>query len=113
MKGLLDLYKKNNDFLIMDGGLGTYIKEKQSISETDLNIIQSYALIWSSIFWKSNPDLIQGIHQEFADAGAQIHITSSYRGFVPLIMKHMNVEHEEAEALMVKSSELATNVRDQ
>ena len=105
MRGLKGFHRSKKEFLIIDGAMGSYLEESGCGED-----IQH--LLWSAKMWQKNPDLIAGVHQEYADAGADIHLTSSYKGFVPFLMKEMELSEEDAVKLLIKSAKLATDIRD-
>ena len=86
-----------NDFLLLDGGLSTALEQLGSTLDTSL---------WSGELLKSHPDQIRAAHKLFADAGAQILITSSYQVTYPGCLA-LGWTKDEVHAALIASTELA------
>lgn len=56
--------------LILDGGLGTLLEARGHDVSSEL---------WSARLLRDDPDAVRDAHREFADAGADVLITSSYQ----------------------------------
>jgi homocysteine S-methyltransferase len=82
---------------ILDGGLSTALEELGATLNTTL---------WSGELLRSNRDQIRAAHQSFADAGAQILITSSYQISYPGCLARGWSQEEVTDALRA-STELA------
>ncbi len=82
---------------ILDGGLSTALEELGATLNTTL---------WSGELLRSNRDQIRAAHQSFAEAGAQILITSSYQISYPGCLAR-GWSHEEVTDALRASTELA------
>ncbi|CAB5005070.1 MAG: homocysteine S-methyltransferase [Actinobacteria bacterium] len=82
---------------MLDGGLSTALEQLGNSLNTSL---------WSGGLLKSHPDQIRAAHKMFADAGAQILITSSYQVTYPGCAS-LGWSHEEVTSALIASSELA------
>lgn len=69
MNPLTQILQKHK-LVILDGALGTYLEEKGYDVKDKL---------WSAKFLDQNPQIIQKIHKEYLEAGAECIITASYQ----------------------------------
>ena len=83
--------------VILDGGLSTALEQLGSSLHTSL---------WSGELVKSHPERIRAAHKLFADAGAQILITSSYQVTYPGCAA-LGWNHDDITSALVASTELA------
>ncbi|XP_074309469.1 homocysteine S-methyltransferase 1 [Silene latifolia] len=88
---------------IIDGGFATQL-EKHGASINDP--------LWSALCLIQDPHLIQRVHLEYMEAGADILVTSSYQATIPGFLSR-GMSMEEAESLLVKSVKLAIQSRDE
>lgn len=103
MKGVQELLKKQGGVAVLDGGLGTAMQSKGADLDREL---------WSAHFIKEDPQIIQTVHREYYEAGADIVITASYQASVDLFMKVFKLGAEsEAEELIAKSVEIAARAK--
>ena len=56
--------------------------------------------------------MIRDVHRDFLIAGADIIIDGNYSSYVPKMVEHLSISEEEAEELVVKTTQLAVDVRD-
>jgi homocysteine S-methyltransferase len=82
---------------LLDGGFSTALEELGNTLNTSL---------WSGELLKSHPDQVRKAHQLFADAGADVLITSSYQITFPGCLAQ-GWSEEEVEAALLSSTELA------
>ena len=87
----------SNDVLLLDGGLSTALEQLGNTLNTSL---------WSGELLKSHPDQIRAAHKLFADAGAEILITSSYQVTFPGCLA-LGWSKDEVTAALIASTELA------
>ncbi len=88
--------------LVLDGGLATEL-EKRGF---DL----SHPL-WSSRLLLEAPDALTAVHTAYLEAGADCIASASYQATVPGLMRE-GLPRTEAEALIVRSVEIASSARD-
>jgi homocysteine S-methyltransferase len=84
--------------ILLDGGFSTALEELGNTLNTSL---------WSGELLKSHPDQVRAAHKLFADAGAQVLITSSYQITYPGCLSQ-GWTREEVNAALVASTELAS-----
>jgi homocysteine S-methyltransferase len=82
---------------LLDGGFSTALEELGNTLNTSL---------WSGELLKSHPDQVRKAHQLFADAGAEVLITSSYQITFPGCLVQ-GWSEKEVEASLLSSTELA------
>ncbi len=82
---------------LLDGGFSTALEELGNTLNTSL---------WSGELLKSHPDQVRAAHKLFADAGAEVLITSSYQITYPGCLSQ-GWTREEVDAALVASTELA------
>ncbi|MDO4615133.1 MAG: homocysteine S-methyltransferase family protein, partial [Lachnospiraceae bacterium] len=97
-----DQLKMKKAHLVMDGPMGTEL-ERRGYDVNDA--------LWSAKFLKENPDAIRQIHYDYLRAGADMITCASYQASVSGFTEN-GYSEEEAEALIVKSLELAKEARD-
>lgn len=99
IKSFSELYKKKNKSLILDGALGTYLQEKGF--QPDKNLWFSYLNI-------AQPKIVEEVHREYIEAGAEIITTNTFRTN-PLAKKKSTLEITNSE-LVKRSVQLVKNV---
>lgn len=67
---IIDLYKKKNKPLVLDGAIGSLIQNSEH--ETD-------NILWASLINFTKPEVVVGIHKSYIDAGANIITTNTFR----------------------------------
>lgn len=82
---------------LLDGGFSTALEELGNTLNTSL---------WSGELLKSHPDQVRAAHKLFADAGAQVLITSSYQITYPGCSA-MGWSKEDVDKAIIDSTELA------
>ncbi|XP_077247893.1 homocysteine S-methyltransferase 2-like [Tasmannia lanceolata] len=97
-----DFLQQSGGFAVIDGGLAT---ELESLG-ADLN-----DPLWSAKCLISSPHLIQKVHLDYLEAGADIIITSSYQATIQGF-ESKGLSREESESLLKRSVEIATEARD-
>ncbi|CAN0876299.1 Homocysteine S-methyltransferase 1 [Linum grandiflorum] len=97
-----DLLEKAGGCAVIDGGFATQL-EKHGASINDP--------LWSALCLIKDPDLIQKVHFEYLEAGADILVTSSYQATLPGFVSR-GLSSEEAESLLKKSVKLAVEARN-
>ncbi|KAJ4962089.1 hypothetical protein NE237_021999 [Protea cynaroides] len=99
---LEDLIERAGGCAVIDGGLATQL-EKHGADINDP--------LYSALCLIKNPELVQRVHFEYLEAGADILLTSSYQATIPgFLSKGLSIE--EAEMLLHKSVVLALEARD-
>jgi len=93
---------KKQKILILDGALGTRLQEKGF----DLN-----DPLWSAKFLNENPKVLQDIHEEYLQAGADCIISSTYQASIEGFAKK-GFSKDEAEKLLILSIDIAKETRD-
>lgn len=100
--------RREKDFsnvVILDGGLATAMEQKGA----DLN-----RKLWSAHYIRVNPDLIQRVHQEYFEAGADVVITASYQASVEGFQEEFDsVTEKDALDLMLESVRIASRARQE
>ncbi|XP_010265148.1 PREDICTED: homocysteine S-methyltransferase 1-like [Nelumbo nucifera] len=97
-----DLIEKAGGCAIVDGGFATQL-ERHGASINDA--------LWSALCLIKSPELVQRVHLEYLEAGADILVTSSYQATIPgFLSKGLSIE--QGEALLQKSVKLAVEARD-
>jgi homocysteine S-methyltransferase len=86
-----------NQVTLLDGGFSTALEELGNTLNTSL---------WSGELLKSHPDQVRAAHKLFADAGAEVLITSSYQITYPGCQA-LGWSKEEVDKALVDSTELA------
>lgn len=81
---------------ILDGGLGSEL-ENHGVSVGS-------SLLWSAEVLDTNPHILNNIHREYIDAGADVVMTASYQASVPGFVKHFK-HKEEQEGKVRKADE--------
>lgn len=99
---LEELITKSGGCAIVDGGFATQL-EKHGASINDP--------LWSALCLIKNPQLIQKVHLEYLEAGADILVTSSYQATLPGFTSR-GLSMKEGERLLQKSVRLAVEARD-
>ncbi|KAK7310050.1 hypothetical protein RJT34_07261 [Clitoria ternatea] len=87
---------------VTDGGFATQL-ETHGASINDP--------IWSAICLIKHPHLINKVHLEYLEAGANILVTSSYQATIPGFLSK-GLSNEEAESLLERSVKFAVEARD-
>ncbi|MCS6982240.1 MAG: homocysteine S-methyltransferase [Flavobacteriales bacterium] len=88
--------------LILDGALATEL-ERRGCHIADP--------LWSAKILLEQPELIQAIHYEYFEAGADVAITASYQATIPGFMRR-GLSEREAVELIQRSVTLAREARD-
>ncbi|KAK6157669.1 hypothetical protein DH2020_011917 [Rehmannia glutinosa] len=99
---LEDLIRRAGDCAVVDGGFATQL-ENHGASINDP--------LWSALCLIKEPDLIERVHLEYLEAGADIIVSSSYQATLPGFQSR-GLSLEEAESLLTKSVKIAVNARD-
>ncbi|CAA0829168.1 Homocysteine S-methyltransferase 1 [Striga hermonthica] len=99
---LEDLIESAGGCAIVDGGFATQL-EKHGTSINDP--------LWSALCLIKDPHLINRVHLEYLEAGADVIVTSSYQATIPGFVSR-GLSTEEAESLLTKSVKIATEARD-
>ena len=86
-----------NNITLLDGGFSTALEELGNTLNTSL---------WSGELLKSHPDQVRAAHQLFAEAGAEVLITSSYQITYPGCAA-LGWSRSEVDKAIVDSTELA------
>jgi homocysteine S-methyltransferase len=86
-----------NQITLLDGGFSTALEELGNTLNTSL---------WSGELLKSHPDQVRAAHKLFANAGAEVLITSSYQITYPGCLA-LGWSKEEVDKAIVDSTELA------
>ncbi|XP_043715632.1 homocysteine S-methyltransferase 1 [Telopea speciosissima] len=100
---LEDLIKRAGGCAVIDGGFATQL-EKHGAAINDP--------LWSALCLIKNPELVQRVHFEYLEAGADILLTSSYQATIPGFLSR-GLSIEEAEMLLRKSVILTLEARDE
>eukprot|EP00794_Sanderia_malayensis_P010974 gene10974-12137_t len=96
---------KQDDFMILDGGLATeLVKNGHSIDDDPL---------WSARLLKSCPSALTKVHKSFLEAGSDVIITSSYQASIPSFVENIHCTEDEAKQLICLSVNLANAARDE
>lgn len=93
----------NNDFLILDGALGTEVESR------GFNICHK---LWSALCLIENPQLIYNIHLDYLRAGSDILTTSSYQASIQRLMETLGSDENEASEILRTSVFLAQKARE-
>ena len=88
--------------VILDGGLSTALEARGYVLDRRL---------WSAALLRDAPDAVGAVHRAYLDAGADVITTASYQASIPGFME-WGLSEDEAESLLVRSSELALAARD-
>ncbi|MEX2784850.1 homocysteine S-methyltransferase [Streptococcus sp. H49] len=91
-----------NDYLILDGALGTEL-EKRGFDVT--------GKLWSAKYLLENPKAIQDLHELYLRTGADILTTSSYQATLPGLQA-TGLSEKEALDIIALTVQLAKNARD-
>ena len=86
-----------NQITLLDGGFSTALEELGNTLNTSL---------WSGELLKSHPDQVRAAHKLFADAGAQVLITSSYQITYPGC-EALGWSKDDVDKALIDSTELA------
>lgn len=78
---------QKSQFIILDGGLGSEL-DRQGVQVGDSEL-------WSAALVASNPQVLEAVHTEFLDAGADVITTASYQASVPGFIKYIKEQQEE------------------
>ncbi|XP_077245360.1 homocysteine S-methyltransferase 2-like [Tasmannia lanceolata] len=97
-----DFLRQSGGFAVIDGGLATELESHGA----DLN-----DPLWSAKCLISSPHLIQKVHLDYLEAGANIIITASYQATIQGF-ESKGLSREESESLLKRSVELACEARD-
>ncbi|KAF9589297.1 hypothetical protein IFM89_022367 [Coptis chinensis] len=92
------LQQMSGGYALIDGGLATELERHGA----DLN-----DPLWSAKCLISSPHLIQTVHLNYLEAGADIILTASYQGF-----ESKGLSKEDSEALLQRSVKIACEARD-
>uniref|UniRef100_A0A672H1N9 Zgc:172121 n=1 Tax=Salarias fasciatus TaxID=181472 RepID=A0A672H1N9_SALFA len=85
--------------LILDGGLGTELEAEEPRAEGDM--------LWSARFLFSNPDLIKEMHDRFIISGADIITTATYQASIPGFVSHLGLSVGDSRKLLMSGVYLA------
>lgn len=94
-----EIYKEKNKPLILDGALGTYLEEKGFTPDEHL---------WFSYLNITKPKIVEQVHREYIEAGAEIITTNTFRTN-PLAKKKSSIDISNNE-LVKRSVQLVKNV---
>lgn len=97
-KSLLELYNQKNKPLILDGALGTYFEEKGFLPDKNL---------WFSYLNISDPKIVEQVHREYINAGAEIITTNTFRTN-PFAKKKSSIDVTNSE-LVKRSVQIVVN----
>ena len=89
-------------FALLDGGLSTELEARGRTLDDHL---------WSAELLRSDPEAIESVHRAFLASGADCITTAAYQGSVPGFVA-AGLTEEAAEALLLRSSEIAVRARD-
>lgn len=101
MSSIKDFLQRNK-IMVLDGGLSTEIEKYKYPLNTNL---------WSAELLMKNPSLLEKIHLDYYNAGAECCISSSYQASINGFVQ-MGCSITEAENLIVLSVELVKNARN-
>lgn len=87
---------------VIDGGFATQLEIHGAAINDPL---------WSALCLIKDPGLVQRVHLEFLEAGADVLVTSSYQATIPGFLSR-GLSIEEAESLLKKSVKLSVEARD-
>lgn len=93
---------KQQKLFIIDGALGTYIEEKGYDVKDKL---------WSAKFLQDSPEVIEQVHTDYLEAGADCIITASYQASYEGFMEK-GCNEQEAKKLIQSSITIAQKARD-
>ncbi|CAK7895524.1 homocysteine S-methyltransferase 1 [[Candida] anglica] len=81
--------------LVLDGALGTQLEQKfkDQLIDEDLNI--QHHPLWSALILLKKPQLIQEIHYDYLNSGADIITTATYQASTLGLQKHASLSTEE------------------
>ncbi|ONK75308.1 uncharacterized protein A4U43_C03F15500 [Asparagus officinalis] len=97
-----DLIERAGGCAVIDGGLATQLEALGAHFDDPL---------WSARCLISNPELIEEVHVQYLESGADIVVTSSYQATIlGFVSKGLSVN--ESESLLQKSVHLALEARD-
>ncbi|KAJ4968241.1 hypothetical protein NE237_014942 [Protea cynaroides] len=99
---LYDFLQKSGGCAVIDGGLATELERHGA----DLN-----DPLWSGKCLLTSPELIQRVHLDYLEAGADIIITASYQATIQGF-ETKGLSREASEALLRKSVEIALEARN-
>lgn len=88
----------------LDGGLATALEAKG----LDLS-----SALWSAKILQDKPTTILEVHRDYYEAGGQIATTASYQASVAGLQDHLGLSDTEADALIIRSVQLACQARDE
>lgn len=104
-KDLMGKFKEilaSNDYVILDGALGTELENRGY----DVS-----GKLWSAKYLLENPQVIQDLHEDYLQSGADIVTTSSYQATVQGL-KDFGLSEAEALKTIALTVDLAKNARD-
>lgn len=90
--------------LILDGGLGTEL-ETRLAKDDPRNPLGNP--LWLGQVLLLSPDLIELIHREYVDAGAEVLVTATYQLLYDTLIKHKNYTLDEAHNLWNEAIQVA------
>jgi homocysteine S-methyltransferase len=98
-----EMLNDTSETVILDGGLATELEGKGC----DIS-----GLLWSAEILINEPKLIEQVHLDYFNAGADVAITASYQASVVGLMQHKSpMTEDQAKQLIKKSVNLAQNAR--
>ncbi|KAF3431863.1 hypothetical protein FNV43_RR26599 [Rhamnella rubrinervis] len=99
---LEQVIEKAGGCAVVDGGFATQLERHGAAINDPL---------WSALCLIKDPHLIEQVHLEYLEAGADILVTSSYQATIPgFLSKGLSIN--EGESLLMKSVKLAVEARD-
>ena len=93
---------EKHKLVILDGAMATQLEARGC----DIN-----DALWSAKMLAEAPELIEAVHLDYFEAGADIGTSASYQATVPGFMKK-GFSREASEALIKRSMELLISARD-
>ncbi|RMZ70593.1 homocysteine S-methyltransferase [Pyrenophora seminiperda CCB06] len=100
----LSSYIARGSPMVLDGALATYLETLGA----DIS-----GALWSASIILDQPSLIKQTHLDYYRAGANVAITASYQASIPGLVKHLQLNEQEAKNVVRKSVELAREARAQ
>lgn len=94
---------KKQKIVVIDGAMATQLEARGCNINDEL---------WSARMLAENPELIEDVHYNYFEVGADVGISASYQATVPGFMKN-GFNREESEKLIKRSMELLIKARDE
>lgn len=101
MRETIEPFLREQGFLVLDGGLATYLEELGADLDTEL---------WSAELLLRDPDAILAVHEAYFRAGADCVTTASYQATLQG-MQSRGMRRAEAEELVLESVAIAARAR--